>query len=693
MNQHEITERRPLLDASGNLTEPGYAKTLLPIYRRNDIKANKLRIKEWDYYCINNGRFALALTIADNSYMGLDSISLLNLDEGWEITKSPMNAFTNGKIGLPESSEHGDVSSSGKHYSILFKNEGDKRVLIAQMDHFGPEGSLYAKVTLSDIPPESMVIATPFDKDKHFYFNQKINCMRAEGTVTYGYYNRTYTFDPADSFAVLDWGRGVWTYKNTWYWGSASGLVDGERFGFNIGYGFGNTSAASENMLFYKGRAHKLSQVTFHIPGDGGRRTPDYMQPWTFTSDDGRFEMDYTPVLDRASCSDVGLIKSDQHQVFGVFNGRAVLDDGTVLNVKDLPGFADGRADFLFLRKLLALDGVGEAAEPIALHVLDAAGIARRRDGGVDGQLGRVGDAVLGGNGLNVALAEDGMLLAAVRAGVVGHVLNDAEHGHVHHVGHVDGLVDDHADKLLRRRDDDHARHGQGLEHRQRHVARSGRHVDEHIVHILPLDVGPELGHGARDDRAAPDDGVGLVREQEVDGHDLDAGAGAVGIQEILAAHGAAVDAERLRDRRAGNIGIEHGSLMAAALHLAGEQARHEALADAALAGDDRDDLVNTGARTQRLLQGFGRVLAVFAAGRAVVGAIFRGFVVMVAHSWGFLRFDSMLTLLYPESAGSQPPDTVRKSWSPHSTTHASARVALASGAKLVPRPDSRPFS
>ena len=94
-------------------------------------------------------------------------------------------------------------------------------------------------------------------------------------------------------------------------------------------------------MLFYKGRAHKLSQVTFHIPGDGGKGTPDYLQPWTFTSDDGRFEMDYTPVLDRAIRSDVGLIKSDQHQVFGIFNGRAVLDDGTVLDVKDLPGFAE----------------------------------------------------------------------------------------------------------------------------------------------------------------------------------------------------------------------------------------------------------------------------------------------------------------------------------------------------------------
>ena len=113
MNQHEITERRPLLDASSNLTEPGYAKSLLPVYRRGDIQANKLRIKEWDYYCINNGHFALALTIADNSYMGLDSISLLNLDEGWEITKSPIKAFTNGRVGLPESSEQGDVSSAG----------------------------------------------------------------------------------------------------------------------------------------------------------------------------------------------------------------------------------------------------------------------------------------------------------------------------------------------------------------------------------------------------------------------------------------------------------------------------------------------------------------------------------------------------------------------------------------------------
>ena len=56
-----------------------------------------------------------------------------------------------------------------------------------------------------------------------------------------------------------------WTYDNTWYWGSGSGTVDGHRFGFNIGYGFGDTSAASENILFYDGVGHKLDDVTFLI--------------------------------------------------------------------------------------------------------------------------------------------------------------------------------------------------------------------------------------------------------------------------------------------------------------------------------------------------------------------------------------------------------------------------------------------
>lgn len=336
--QYEITEQIPLLDSRGNLTRAGYAKRQLPVYDRKKVRGGLTRLKEWDYYYIGNSRFGLALTIADNSYMGLDSISFLSFaGEPWEVTRSPMSVLPMGRTGLPSTSAAGITASSGKKHAILFQVGGGKRQLTAHMDDFKDGKPLDAQVTLTGEPEESMVICTPFDKPAHFYYNQKINCMRAEGTVRIG--EEEYRFDPADSFAVLDWGRGVWTYHNTWYWGSASGLAEGAEFGFNIGYGFGDTSAATENMLFYRGKAHKLSKVDFGIPMKDGKE--DYMKPWRFTSDDGRFEMDFVPVLDRASCTDAKLIKSDQHQVFGRFSGRAVLDDGKAVQVSELFGFAE----------------------------------------------------------------------------------------------------------------------------------------------------------------------------------------------------------------------------------------------------------------------------------------------------------------------------------------------------------------
>ena len=336
--QHEILRSAPLLNASGDLAEPGWARSLLPVYRRSDIRVSPMRIKEWDYYLITDGHVGLALTIADNGYMGLDSVSFLDFDEGWEQTKSPMRLFPMGKTGLPESSADGASEIARGGYAMAFYHEDGARRLSFHMDRFLDGDAIEGIVTLSGAPEESMVIATPFDKPGHFYYNQKINCMRAEGWITLG--KRRIELTPDRFFGVLDWGRGVWTYHNTWNWGSASGELDGVPFGWNIGYGFGNTAAASENVLFYDGRIHKLGTVEFHIPKDEKGRNA-YLNVWNFTSDDNRFYMDFTPVLDRSALTSAIIIKSDQHQVFGRFTGRVTLDDGTVLPVRDFFGFAE----------------------------------------------------------------------------------------------------------------------------------------------------------------------------------------------------------------------------------------------------------------------------------------------------------------------------------------------------------------
>lgn len=336
--QHQIINRHDLLDSKGRLIETGYAKELILNYNRKMIKANGMRIKEWDYYLITNQDYAVALTISDNSYMALDSISLLDFRNGWEHTNSPMKFFTMGNRNLPPTSETGDLKVSGDGYAIEFINKGSHRVLSFKMDNFMDNKPIEGKITLDCMPSDSMVIVTPYkNKPRHFYYNQKINCMAAEGKVIFD--GKEYEFRKDNSFGVLDWGRGVWTYKNTWYWGSLSGLVDNHPFGFNIGYGFGDTSAASENMVFYDFKAHKLSQVRFNIPVKDG--VDDYMSPWTFTSDDGRFEMEFTPVLDRASNTDFIVVGSNQHQVFGKFTGDVILDDGRKIHIQDMLGFAE----------------------------------------------------------------------------------------------------------------------------------------------------------------------------------------------------------------------------------------------------------------------------------------------------------------------------------------------------------------
>ena len=98
--QHRITVPGPLHDDTGRLTDRGYATDLALRYDRSRVKASHLRLKEWDYYYIGNDNFGLALTVADNGYMSMDSISLLDFDRNEQHTYSRMNVFPRRR-GLP----------------------------------------------------------------------------------------------------------------------------------------------------------------------------------------------------------------------------------------------------------------------------------------------------------------------------------------------------------------------------------------------------------------------------------------------------------------------------------------------------------------------------------------------------------------------------------------------------------------
>ena len=336
--QNEITKQARLLDEKGHLTISGWARDLLLKYDRKDIKARSYRIKEWDYYLVLADDFGCAFTISDLSYIGMVSVSFLDFKNLKDYTKPIITILPMGKYQMPSTSITGDVHFENKDLKLDFINENSRRIIRCSYKNIADNIDFSCDISLQKNKTESMVIASDWkEKPDHFYYNQKINCMAASGTVVFG--DKTFQFDPKKHYGTLDWGRGVWTYDNRWYWSSGNSKINGKDFGFNLGYGFSDRSKASENVIIYDGKIHKLDEVVFNIPTKQGKK--DYMSQWTIESNDNRFDCVFTPILDRSDYTKVGPILTDQHQVFGRLNGRAILDDQTVIEIKDMLMFAE----------------------------------------------------------------------------------------------------------------------------------------------------------------------------------------------------------------------------------------------------------------------------------------------------------------------------------------------------------------
>ena len=113
--------------------------------------------------------------------------------------------------------------------------------------------------------------------------------------------------------------------------------------------------------------------------------------------------------------------------------------------------------------------------------------------------------------------------------------------------------------------------------------------------------------------------------QQQVHAHQLDAGAGDDRQNGILGGHGPAVDTEGLGDGGAGDVSVQHGHIVAPALHGNGQLAGDHGLADAALAGHHAVNLADPAALPQGLdLEGAAALAlrAAFTAAAAIVGTI-----------------------------------------------------------------------
>jgi hypothetical protein len=336
-NEKELYERSPLLDGEGNLVQVGWARQPLLDCNLENMRfyglrpLQRFRVKRWDYYGITTPERFFSATLAHLGYAGLVFAYVVDFATG-EFHEETLTIPLGRGIVLPRNSTGGESRFDNGRVRMSFQTQGTARRLSVVWPGFGG-ADLAAEATLY-LPSEheSMNIVIPIGS-KRFYYNRKVNCMPAAGWIEWQ--GEREVLRPDESLGNMDWGRGVWEYRSFWVWASASGfLADGRTLGLNMGYGFGDTSAATENALILDGRVHKLGQIDFDYDPD------DFMRPWRMVAGDGRLDLEFTPFLERVARSNLLLIFSEVHQMFGRYSGTAQTEDGETVQL-ELIGFAE----------------------------------------------------------------------------------------------------------------------------------------------------------------------------------------------------------------------------------------------------------------------------------------------------------------------------------------------------------------
>ena len=337
--QTELTHPGPLLNPDGSIAQVGWMRQ--PILDCNLESARfyafrpfqRFRIKRWDYYAVFSPRRFFSVTIADLGYAANIFVYTMDILSG-ELHEEGLIIPLGKGIMLARNSTEGDSHFENGKVSLDFHLGAASRSISVKWPGFDKGKGLTAEIVLA-CPPEceSMNIVIPIG-EKRFYYNRKINCLPASGEVKYS--DVTDVLDPKTCSGSLDWGRGVWEYKSFWNWASLSGfLPDGSAVGLNMGCGFGDLSSAGENCLILGTRIHKLERIKFdYNPGN-------YMRPWKFSDTEGRLDLVFTPFKDRTAKTNLAIITSEVHQMFGRYHGKVIADGGEVIPIKDLIGFAE----------------------------------------------------------------------------------------------------------------------------------------------------------------------------------------------------------------------------------------------------------------------------------------------------------------------------------------------------------------
>jgi hypothetical protein len=327
--EREITAPVDLCVARGRLNPAAVGFARQPLFRAN-LSGHWPRKKRWNFWNWIAPDFVFSVTLADIDLTSFCAFTLTDLRDG-----THWAGASYGRPGRFAPSEQVEASVAFAGGGIDYANRIDGADLAVRFRGRAADRTEIAAEFAVRRPAghESLNVVVPWSESR-FQCNSKHAALPCDGEVRAG--ERRYRLDPRTSFAVQDWGRGMWPYRSFWNWGVATGWAGDHLLGVNFGAKWTTGTGANENGILCDGRLHKIMEdVRWEYD------PVEWRKPWRVVAPhSGALDLVLEPVVAHTPRLNLGVLETGGVCAFGRWRGT-VRVEGRALAIEGMIGWAE----------------------------------------------------------------------------------------------------------------------------------------------------------------------------------------------------------------------------------------------------------------------------------------------------------------------------------------------------------------
>lgn len=295
----------------------------------------KLRLKEWQHYGIITPSHYFGMVIFDAKFMGVSFFYAYDRNENKRFEHSTQLPGSAARVAAQVYEDGCEFKKSG--YNLRFENrlkDGFHRIIIdiaGKRNLPAVKGDIKFFEDLNSIEP--LVQVSPVTSFRPFYTHKV--AAPAEGVIKLG--AQEIVIDRKESIALLDEQKTYYPYVSFWKWATAAGYNEyGELLAFNLCQNMiTDDEDFNENCMWVDGKIFCLKAARFQF------EEHNVLHPWKVRTEDGYMDLLFSPSGERSEKISIGVIGSDFHQPFGMYNGRFKDETNRIYPINNFFGLAE----------------------------------------------------------------------------------------------------------------------------------------------------------------------------------------------------------------------------------------------------------------------------------------------------------------------------------------------------------------